>query len=57
MEEEILVLKNGKITCFCNVLHDRLLRAPWMSGPSFRQCGRAFLALQESLFRIAEGAV
>lgn len=57
MEEEILCLKNGKITCFCNVLHDRLLRAPWMSEPSFRQCGRAFLALQESLFRIVEGAV
>ncbi len=57
MEEEILVSEKRKITCFCNVLHDRLLRAPWMSEPSFRRCGRAFLALQESLFRIAESAV
>lgn len=57
MEERFLCLKNGKITCFRSVLHDRLLRAPWMSEPSFRQCGRAFLALQESLFRIVEGAV
>lgn len=57
VEEECLCLKIGKITCFRNVLHDRLLRAPWVSGPSFRRCGRAFLALQESLFRIVEGAV
>lgn len=57
VEEESVVSEKRKITCFRNVLHDRLLRAAWMSEPSFRQCGRAFLALQESLFRIAECAV